>query len=67
MIIPPVHLAQLYHTVEETPQAISLLSQLLDSHPTLVDEEVANLLAELCILTKAYQQAYEVRRCYSID
>ncbi len=46
--------------MEETPQAVSLLSQLLDSHPTLVDEEVANLLAELCILTKAYQQAFEV-------
>ena len=53
--------SQLHHSLEETPEAISLLGQLLISHPTLVDEEVINLLAELCILTKAYEQAYEVQ------
>lgn len=52
---------QLHHSLQETPQAISLLGQLLSSHHTLVDEEVINLLAELCIITKAYEQAYEAR------
>ncbi len=29
-------------------------------HPECVDEELINILAELCIMTKTYQQVYDV-------
>lgn len=37
-----------------------MLSGILDTHPEFVDEELINILAELCIMTKSYHQVYEV-------
>ena len=51
---------QLYHEVKETHKAIEVLSSVLEAHPECVDEELINILAELCIMTKAYHQVYEV-------
>ena len=62
----PLNTMQLHHTLQETPQAIDILGQLLTSHHDLVDDEVINLLAELCIITKAYGQAYEVCVCVCV-
>ena len=52
---------QLYYEVKDTPKAVEILGKALVSHPHLVDEELVNLLAELCISSKAYEQVYEVR------
>lgn len=52
--------AQLYHETKETHKAIEVLSNALEMHPECVDEELINILAELCIMTKTYQQVYDV-------
>ena len=52
---------QLYHEAKETPKAIEVLANILNMHPEHVDEELVNILAELCIMTKSYQQVYEVQ------
>ena len=39
-----------------------MLSNALEKHPESVDEELINILAELCIMTKTYQQVYDVGR-----
>ena len=46
--------------MDNTPKAIEILEGILVSHPQLVNEEIINILAELCILSKAYEQVYEV-------
>ncbi len=46
--------------MKETHMAIFILADLLTTHISSVDEEVINLLAELCIINKAYRQAYDV-------
>lgn len=51
---------QLYHETKETHKAIEVLSSALEMHPESVDEELINILAELCIMTKTYQQVYDV-------
>ena len=55
-----LHCVQLYHETKETHKAIEVLSNILEMHPESVDEELINILAELCIMTKTYQQVYDV-------
>lgn len=48
--------------MNNTPKAVQMLGDVLVSYPHLVDQELINILAELCIISKAYQQAYEVQK-----
>jgi len=51
---------QLHHTTDNTPKAIEVLSTALNAHPALADDEATNLLAELYIVSKKFQEAYDV-------
>jgi len=51
---------QLHHGLQDTPRAIALLQGVLGTHPSHMDEEGINLLAELCSVTKRYQEVFSV-------
>ena len=42
-------------------KAIECIKQAIDNHPTHVDEDAVNILAELYIVQKKYAEVYEVR------
>ena len=46
-----------------TQKAINILSTAIITQPMFVDEETINIIAELCIICKAFLQAYEVCVC----
>ena len=43
-----------------TQKAINILGTAIITQPMFVDEETINIIAELCIICKAFLQAYEV-------
>ena len=43
-----------------TQKAIDILGTAIITQPMFVDEETINIIAELCIICKAFLQAYEV-------
>ncbi len=46
--------------MKNTPKAVEILGDVLVQYPQLIDEETINILTELCIISKAYEQVYEV-------
>ena len=46
-----------------TQKAINILGTAIITQPMFVDEETINIIAELCIICKAFLQAYEVCVC----
>ena len=50
-----------------TQKAIDILGTAIITQPMFVDEETINIIAELCIICKAFLQAYEVCVCMRVN
>lgn len=53
-------MARLHNELKEMDKAIECIKQAIDNHPTHVDEDAVNILAELYIVQKKYAEVYEI-------
>ena len=61
-----IFLLQLYHCCHDNGQAVSVLQTAISLHPAAVDEETINILAELLVAAKSYQEAFQVCVCVCV-